>query len=361
VDIEREADLVEEVARLVGYNNIPTTLPTVHLSYPDKDPKRELRARIANLLTDTGFTEAINYSFVTEKHLDMMQLAEDDARRNQVRLLNPLSEEQSVMRSMLLPGLLENLKRNTNFQKSAVKLFEVGKVFTPQGENEQPIEKDRLTCILSGRRAGEASYLYNDSANVDIFDAKGTVELLLETLRLQGCTKKDVVTIRLPEKSEIETYSDASQCLVIDSPKGIIGQLAKLDGSVTKQFGIKQDSYFVDLDFDLLCELKQTAKDFTSLPVFPAIKRDIALLVPVSVRGGELMETIKKSKEKFIESTDIFDVFQGKTLEKGMKSIAVSVTYRSPTKTLTEKNVNKSHTKLINLLTSKFNGSLREG
>ncbi len=361
VDIEREADLVEEVARLVGYNNIPTTLPTVHLSYPDKDPKRELRARIANLLADTGFTEAINYSFVTEKHLDMMQLAEDDARRNQVRLLNPLSEEQSVMRSMLLPGLLENLKRNTNFQKSAVKLFEVGKVFTPQGENEQPIEKDRLTCILSGRRAGEASYLYNDSANVDIFDAKGTVELLLETLRLLGCTKKDVVTIHLPGKSEIETYSDASQCLVIDSPKGIVGQLAKLNGSVTKQFGIKQETYFIDLDFDLLCELKQTAKDFTSLPVFPAIKRDIALLVPVSVRGGELLETINKSKEKFIESTDIFDVFQGKTLEKGMKSIAVSVTYRSPTKTLTEKNVNKSHTKLINLLTSKFNGSLREG
>lgn len=361
VDIEREADLVEEVARLVGYNNIPTTLPTVHLSYPDKNPKREIRARIANLFTDIGFTEAINYSFVTEKHLDMMQLTEVDPRRNQVTLLNPLSEEQSVMRSMLLPSLLENLKRNTNFQKSAIKLFEIGKIFSPQGENEQPVEKDRLTLILSGRRAGEASYLYNDSTPVDIFDAKGTVELLLEILRLKGCTKKDVVTIRQAEDTEIETYCNASQCLVIDSAKGIIGQIAKLDGAVTKQFGIKQDTYFVDLDFDLLCELKQIAKDFTSLPVFPAIKRDIALLVPTSVMGGELLETINKSKEKFIESTDIFDVFQGKTLEKGMKSIAVSVTYRSPTKTLTEKNVNRSHNKLINLLTSKFNGSLREG
>ncbi len=361
VDIEREADLVEEVARLVGYNNIPTSLPTVHLSYPDKDPKRELRARISNLLADTGFTEAINYSFVTEKHLDMMQLADDDSRRNQVQLLNPLSEEQSVMRSMQLPGLLENLKRNNNFQKSAVKLFEVGKVFTPQGENEQPVEKDRLTCILSGRRAGEASYLYNDSDAVDIYDAKGTAEMLLETLRLQGCSKDDAVTIRLPENDEAETYSDASQCLILDSAKGIVGQIAKLEESVAKQFGIKQDAYFIDLDFDLLCSLKTADKDFTSLPVFPAINRDIALLVPVSTKAGEILETIKKSKEKFIESSDIFDVFQGKTLEKGMKSIAVSVTYRSPTKTLTEKNVNKSHTKLINLLTSKFDGSLREG
>jgi len=361
VDIEREADLVEEVARLVGYNNIPTTLPTVHLSYPDKDSKRELRARLSNLLADTGFTEAINYSFVTEKHLDMMMLTDNDSRRNQVQLLNPLSEEQSVMRSMLLPGLLENLKRNNNFQKSAVKLFEVGKVFTPQGENEQPVEKDRLTCILSGRRAGEASYLYNDSAAIDIFDAKGTVELLLERLRLQGCSKEDVVTIRLPEGNESEKYSDFYQCLVLDSTKGIIGQVAKLDGSVAKQFGLKQDTYFIDLDFDLLCDLKAAAKNFSSLPVFPAIKRDIALLVPVSVKAEELIETIGKSKEKFIQSTEIFDVFQGKALEKGMKSIAVSVTYRSPTKTLTEKNVNKSHTKLINLLTSKFNGSLREG
>ncbi len=361
VDIEREADLVEEVARLVGYNNIPTSLPTVHLSYPDKDPKRELRARLSNLLADTGFTEAINYSFVTEKHLDMMQLADDDSRRNQVQLLNPLSEEQSVMRSMQLPGLLENLKRNNNFQKSAVKLFEVGKVFTPQGENEQPVEKDRLTCILSGRRAGEASYLYNDNDSVDIYDAKGTAESLLETLRLQGCSKNDIVIIRLPEDGETEKYSDASQCLILDSAKGIVGQIAKLEESVAKQFGIKQNAYFIDLDFDLLCTLKAADKDFTSLPVFPAIKRDIALLVPVSTKAGEMLETIKKSKEKFIESSDIFDVFQGKTLEKGMKSIAVSVTYRSPTKTLTEKNVNKSHTKLINLLTSKFNGSLREG
>jgi len=361
VDIEREVDLVEEVARLVGYDNIPTSLPTVHLSYPDKDTKRELRIRISSLLADTGFTEAINYSFVTEKHLDMMQLADEDPRRNLVQLLNPLSEEQSVMRSMLLPSLLENLKRNNNFQKTAVKLFEVGKVFTPQGENEQPVETDRLACILSGRRSGESSYLYNDNATVNIFDAKGTVESLLETLRLRGCGKENVVSIRLPVDGEAENYSESNQCLILDSPKGVVGQVAKLEGSIGRQFSIKQDSYFIDLDFDLLCDLKATAKNFTSLPVFPAIKRDIALLVPVSTKAGDMLETIKKSKEKFIESADIFDVFQGKTLEKGMKSIAVSVTYRSPTKTLTEKNVNKSHTKLINLLTSKFNGSLREG
>ncbi|MEN8200347.1 MAG: phenylalanine--tRNA ligase subunit beta [Thermodesulfobacteriota bacterium] len=361
VDIEREADLVEEVARLIGYNNIPTSLPTVNLSYPEQDPIRQLRAETARLLTDIGFSEAINYSFVTEKHLSMMELAEDDERRNLVHLLNPLSEEQSVMRTLLLPGLLENLKRNINFQRNDVKLFEIGKVFTPRGDNEQPLERERLTSILSGKRDAGTSSLYSGDDNVDIFDAKGTCELLLETLRLSGCTAKDVVSFRLAKEGECEAFSDPSQCLILDSDKGVLGQVARLQPAVASQFGIKQDTFFIDLDFELLANLPSAAKNFQSLPVFPAVKRDIALLVPAATRAGELLETIRGSKEKFIEHCEIFDVYQGKTLDKGNKSVAISVTYRSPSKTLTEKNVNKSHTKLINLLTSKFNGSLREG
>ena len=360
IDITREADLVEEVARLIGYNKIPTSLPKVHLSYPEQKADRKLRGQVSNLLVDMGFYEAINYSFVTEKHLSMMQLAENDSRRSLVEILNPLSEEQSVMRTMLLPGLLENLKRNINFQKNSIKLFEFGKVFTPQGENEQPIEKERLTCILSGKRAGEASLLYVADEKVDIFDAKGITEVLFETLRLHG-VGNDVVSFRVPEEGETEIFADPSQCLIVDSSDGIVGQLARLLPDITKQFGIKQDVFFIDLDFDIIADMKSAVKNFSSLPIFPAVKRDIALLVPISVRAGDLLETVRKSKEKFIEHCEIFDIYQGKPLEDGMKSVAISVTYRSPTKTLTEKNVNKSHTKIINTLTSKYNGSLREG
>ncbi len=361
IDIEREVDLVEEVARLIGYNNIPTSLPTVSLSYPEQDPQRRLRSQAASLLTGMGFSEAINYSFVTDKHHSMMQLADADPRRQQVALLNPLSEEQSVMRTMLLPALLENLKHNINFQKSGVKLFELGKVFTPLGENEQPIEKERLAGILSGRRDGEASHLHFGDENVDILDAKGVVEQLLESLRLKGCGTSDLVQFRVPEQGETDVYADAAQCLLLDTPKGVLGQLARLQPEVAKNFGIKQNVFFFDLDFDLLCSLQAVPKNFTSLPVFPAVKRDIALLVPEGVKAGDLLETVRTSKEKFIEHCEIFDVYQGKPLEKGIKSVAISVTYRSPTKTLTEKNVNKSHTKIINKLTSQFNGSLREG
>ncbi len=361
IDIEREVDLVEEVARLVGYNNIPTSLPVVSLSYPEQDPRRALRSKIANLLVDMGFSEAINYSFVSEKHLSMMALNEDDARRDQVTLVNPLTEEQSVMRTMLLPGLLENCKRNLNFQHASIKLFEIGKVFTPQGSDEQPIEKERLSCILYGTRAGAASALYNKSDSVDIFDAKGMAELLMEQLRLLGCDGKDVVSFKVPAENVTEPYADASQSLTLTSEKGGLGYIAKMQPEVARQFGIKQDIFFIDIDFEILCELQAIPKNFKPLHTFPAVKRDIALVVPVTVKAGDILETIRSSKEKFIEHCEIFDIYQGKALDEGLKSVAVSVTYRSPTKTLTEKNVNKSHTKIINSLTSKFNGSLREG
>ena len=234
-------------------------------------------------------------------------------------------------------------------------------MFTPQGENEQPIEKERLTCILSGKKAGEASSLYVSDDKVDIFDAKGVSELLLETLRLYGIDSNDLIRFRSPQEDEREVFSDPSQCLVLDSDAGTLGQLARLQPETAKEFGIKQDVFFIDIDFEMLSSLQAAAKDFHSLPVFPAVKRDIALLVPAAVKAGDMLETLRSSKEKFIEQCEIFDVYQGKPLDAGIKSVAISVTYRSPTKTLTEKNVNKSHTKLINLLTSKFNGSLREG
>jgi phenylalanyl-tRNA synthetase beta chain len=361
IDISREVDLVEEVARLVGYNNIPTSLPMVSLSFPEQDPRRQLRTQISKLLVDMGISEAINYSFVSEAHLSMMELDTDDPRCSQVALLNPLSEEQAVMRTMLLPGLLENCKRNINFQQSSIKLFEMGKVFTPQGSDEQPIEKERLCCILYGTRAGMAPALYNTTDTVDVFDVKGMAEVLLETLRLQGCGENDVVRFETPETETYEPYVDASQCLNLQTDKGNLGIIARLKSEVAAQFGIKQDLFFMDIDFEMLCEIKAIPKDFKPLHTFPAVKRDIALVVPVSVSAGDLLETIRSSKEKFIEHCEIFDIYQGKALDEGMKSIAVSVTYRSPTKTLTEKNVNKSHTKIINSLTSKFNGSLREG
>ncbi|MEN8189938.1 MAG: phenylalanine--tRNA ligase subunit beta [Thermodesulfobacteriota bacterium] len=359
VDIEREVDLVEEVARLIGYDNIPTALPTVQLSYPEQDNDRSLRQEASDILTGYGFYEAINYSFSNEKHLDMMGLAEDDPRRSQVRLLNPLTEDQSVMRTMLIPGLLENVAHNINHQQYSVKLFESGKVFTPTGENEQPLEKTRLAGVLSGNRYGTASPLHFKQEMADILDVKGVAEYLLREIRLYGLGDS-LLTFETGDGIS-EPYIDPGQFLSIMNNNDVLGLIGRVRPEIAKNFGVKQEVFVFDLDFDGLCHLQSSTKDFSNLPVFPAVKRDIALLVPDHISAGALLEAVRASREKLIEQCDVFDVYQGDSVKEGHKSVALSVTYRSPSKTLTEKNVEKAHTKIINMLNSKFEASFREG
>ena len=359
IDIEREADLVEEVARLFGYNNIPTSLPTVDLSYPEQDPSRLKRLDICQKLTTIGYTEAINYSFIADKHISMLGIEAGDNRYNSVKLLNPLSEDQAVMRTTLLPGLLENVKRNINFQRPAIKLFELGKVFYPQGENEQPIEENRLAGVLSGNLHGEGAPLYFKNTAVDIFDAKGCVEFILEAMGLGSITDNSALQLNIPENDEGEVYATSGYTLNLFYNDKKIGSVGRFKDDVLRSFSIKNDVYYFDLDFDTLCELSIKKIKFTSLPVYPSVKRDIALLVEENVSAGQLLTAVQTSRDKLIENSEIFDVFQGEKIPAGYKSVALTITYRSQTKTLTEKNVEKSHSKIVRMLTEKFGGSFR--
>lgn len=358
VDIEREADLVEEVARLYGYNKIPTTLPSADLSYPEQDQQRLKRSAATNSMLSIGFNEAINYSFTTEKHTDFLKLAEDDFRRQFVHLLNPLTEDQAVMRTMLLPGLLENVKRNISFQKTAVKLFEIGKVFHPMQKDGQPQETTHIGGVLCGNRMGESSPLHYKPEHIDIFDVKGAVEYLLEEMRLNEDSNISIEFIH-PVEEGVENFCDSDYALLVFAGDIMLGSIGKIVPEVLRSFGIKHEVYYFELNFDGLCGLQETLPEFESLPVFPAVKRDIALVVPASVSAGELLDAVHNSREKLIESAEIFDVFQGGKIEKGYKSVAISITYRSANKTLTEKNVEKANTKIVKLLTDTFGGSFR--
>ena len=359
VDIEREADLIEEVARLYGYNKIPTTLPKVALSYPEQDKQRLRRLDIADRLVSAGFTEAINYSFVSEKHGEMLSLAGGDKRFQVVRLLNPISEEQGVLRTMLLPGLLENVRRNINFQKTDVKFFEIGKVFSPAGDNIQPTESMQLAGVLCGNRYGESSPLYFKQEGIDIFDTKGSVEFILREMGL-GCTDSALdVHFAVPAKGCGEPYGETGYCLDVFHAAKRLGSLGKIKAEVLRRFSIKHDVYFFEVDFQGICQPPTIVKKFASLPVYPSVKRDIALVVPDHVSAGELIAAVRKHPDKLIESCELFDVFQGEKIQQGHKSVALSITYRSESKTLTEKNVEKSHEKILRLLTEQFGGTFR--
>ncbi|PID41720.1 MAG: phenylalanine--tRNA ligase subunit beta [Proteobacteria bacterium] len=356
-DLEREVDLIEEVARLVGYNEIPVSLPAVDLSYPEQERDRTIRNRARSFMTGIGFTEAINYSFYSHEYGTRLALAESDPRNSPIRILNPLSEDQDVMRTTLLPGLLENVRRNINFQQDGCRLFEMGNVFFPVDKEELASETTRLAGILYGKRHGGKLPYHFSNETIDIYDAKGAVESLLTEMRLTGSQSEHVTLVPADESEPFAVPAYAMQVL---QGSRLLGTIGKLKEEILRHFGIKRDIYYFDLDFAALCQITPTPKHFSPLPVYPSVKRDVALIIPENTAAGELVETILNSREKLVEQCDVFDVFHGKKIEKGFKSVALSITYRSATKTLTEKNVEKVHTKLVKTLTSRFGGSFRE-
>ena len=358
VDIEREADLIEEVARLVGYDNIPVTLPDVDLSYPEQDRERTERNRAAAILLSAGFSEAINYSFTAAGFDNRLQLAGDDVRRNHVRILNPLTEEQDVMRTSLLPGLLENVRRNLRFEQTSAKLFEIGKIYLPQPGELLAAEPTRIAGVLTGNRHGNQAPLHFKQTEVDIFDAKGAVETLVAELRLP--TGTDGIILQPAGSEALESFSEPAFTIAVLLAGRVIGSIGRIKTPILKEIGIKRDVYYFDLDFSALCAVAPVTRSFSALPVYPSVKRDIALVVPVDTPAGNLVDAVSTHREKLIELCDVFDVYQGEKIKPGYKSVALSITYRSDSKTLTEKQVEKAHSRLVQVLTDTFGGSLRE-
>ncbi len=358
IDIEREVDLIEEVARLVGYNEIPTSLPTIRMDYPKRDVLRNLRQETARILTAQGFFEAINYSFVAENHFNLCRLAGDDYRRRVTRLINPLSEEQSIMRSMLLPGMLENVRRNINFQQPDIRLFEVGKIFIQQEADTLPEERLQLCAVISGQRYPGAELLHFAGQEADFFDIKGAAANLLQVLRI---LETDHVSLFQYNPTFIPPYCDLTCASVIMDGDRMVGALGAVHPETLKGFGIKQPVYFFEIDLQHLVTMEKKAKKFMTLPKYPSVKRDISLVVPESVPSGELLQAIHAQPQKYLESVEIFDVYRGKPIQAGYKSVALSVTYRSVTATLDDQTVDKVHEKIVNSLMANFNARYREG
>ncbi len=354
MDIEREVDLIEEVARLVGYHTIPVSSPLIRMDCPQPEALRCFRHKIAQVMTGLGFYEAINYSFVSQKHSDLLGLLPDDPRRKSQALLNPLSEEQAVLRTLLLPGLLENLRRNINFQHNNVRLFEMGKVFHPTGQDkEQPVERQQLCAVISGGRYPKAPPFYFSDQESDIFDLKGLAQMLVYHLNLQG--------LHFQKAGQVQPYAAAEGTLQVMDGEKQLALIGKLSPAVAQAFAIKQAVYFMEWDLEHLLQLTEKPKSFKSLPRYPATKRDIALLVPESTAAGDLLEDILAHRLQHVVYADIFDVYSGKPIDDGMKSVALTVTYRSNEGTLDDATVDGLHEQIVNSLMSRFGGRYREG
>jgi phenylalanyl-tRNA synthetase beta chain len=349
MDIARPEDLIEEVARLSGFDRIPTTYPPIPAGERPPAPRLNLRRRIQSLLTGFGFAEVITYSFVHAQAAERLRLPAGDPRRRTVALLNPLTEEQSVMRSSLIPGLLETLRFNLFQQVRNVKIFETGKVFIASAASDLPDEPEIIAGLWSGARTPLS--WHGKEVPCDFYDLKGALEGLLAALKLE-----EVVFTRLEEDACFYTRPGASAR--IRAGRRTLGLIGEIDPAVGAAFDLKQAAFVFELDADSLQAALSETKYRMRIPRFPALVRDITLILEQAIEVREILEAARALKSDLLESIELFDVFTGEPIPAGGKSLSFRLTYRSPEKTLEDEAVREVHQALTERLLVKFHARL---
>jgi len=348
IDIEREIDLVEEIARLNGFDKIPTTMPLARIASDRPTEHQRLERSVRNLLVAQGMNEIINFSFTSPGAADKLLLLEDDPRRSVIKLANPLVEEQSVMRTSLLPGLLETVSRNISFRSLDLRLFEMRRVYLTKADDEMPHEPVFIAGALTGARQIES---WNHAGEtVDFYDAKGVLENIFAAL--------NIVNIKWNADSLASYYHPGKSCSVF-SGRERIGTVGEIHPTVLEQFGLEKPVYCFELDFEKLVKLSRQQFTAAVPSRFPDSTRDIALLAPEAVSAEMIVECVRSVKVQEIEQVDIFDVYRGAGIPEGFKSIAIRIRYRSYDRTLIDEEIASFHGKVIESLVNKVKVSIR--
>ncbi len=348
IDIEREIDLIEEIARLNGYDKIPATMPHARVVSDRATRHQEIEKQIRDLLVNNGMTEIINFSFTAPDAACKLLLTDDDPRHLAIRLVNPLVDEQSVMRTTLLPGLLETIARNINYRSLDLKLFEMRRVYIPGEAETMPQEPLCLVGAITGSRDGDEWSRPNEL--VDFYDAKGLIETVLDFLDIGGVSWKT---------EDPETYFHPGKSSRIYAGREYIGSVGELHPSVQKNFHIEKPVYCFELNVEKIVKLSRTKKTIIAPSRFPDSSRDIAMLVPEELAAVKIVECIRAEKSKEIENVQIFDVYRGNGVPDGHKSIAVRIKYRSFERTLAEEEIALLHNKIVENLISKLRVTVR--
>ncbi len=340
-DLETEADIAEEVARFYGYNNIEATLSTGTPTVGKKTYKQLIIEEITNTMVSCGLSQALTYSFESPKVFDKLNIEENSNLRNTVTISNPLGEDFSIMRTSTLNGMLNSISTNYNRRNKEAHLFEIGKVYLPKELplKELPEEKEVLTIAMYG--------------NVDFYDAKGVFENVFDKLGM----------IDKVEYSPLETlpYMHPGRTAIItDNNNQEIGYVGEIHPQIASNYDIETKVYFGVVYIDKLVELANFDINYKPLPKFPTMQRDIAMLVKDEVNVKEIEKIIKAKGGKLLESVKLFDVYKGEQIEKGYKSVAYSILFRSNEKTLTDEEVNAPMKKILKELEEKLQAQLRD-
>jgi phenylalanyl-tRNA synthetase beta chain len=345
-DLTTDADIAEEVARLYGYDKIPTAFPTANISLTGKAPER-LIAEAKEAMRKEGLSEAINYSFMNEKHLDLLRISPKDKRRKCVPIKNPLRAEDAVLRTMLVPSLIENFLYNFFRGMRDIRIFEMARVFEDTG-GDLPSEPFKLGGILYTEKKPA---LWKETSP-DFYVLKGVLEALLQRLRVRVCElKKPAGEPFLHPGKSADIYLNGEKA-------GFIGELSP---DILEQLDVKTkiSLNMFELNMDVLLSSAQETVTYAPTPKFPAVERDIAIVVDEATEAAKIAGLIRSYPGELTEEVSVFDSFSGGNIPAGKKSLAFSIRYRSAERTLTDEEVETFHQSILKHLTKKTGGEVR--
>ena len=335
-DVEHYSDIAEEVARFYGYNNIPDTLSNGLTARRGLTDIQQTENLLGSVCRAAGYDEIITYSFISPTYYDKIDLPKDSPLRDSLKILNPLGEDTSIMRTTTLPSMLEILTRNYNFRNKSAKLYELGRVYFKRADGLA----DEPKVLTLGA--------YGD--NMDFFTLKGAVEAVLKQLRIEN--------IRFLADSENPSYHPG-RCAKVFSGDRLLGVLGQIHPHVAGNYGVDAELYAAELRFDALYESKGPQPLYQPLPKFPAVTRDIAVVCDASVTVGELEDAIRKGAKGLLKDAALFDIYTGTGIAPGKKSVAFNLTLRSDDRSLTAEEADADVKSILTALEQECGAILR--
>ena len=335
-DVEHYSDIAEEVARFYGYNNIPDTLSNGLTARRGLTDIQQTENLLGSVCRAAGYDEIITYSFISPTYYDKIDLPKDSPLRDSLKILNPLGEDTSIMRTTTLPSMLEILTRNYNFRNKSAKLYELGRVYFKRADGLA----DEPKVLTLGAYGG----------GMDFFALKGAVEAVLKQLRIEN--------VRFLADTENPSYHPG-RCAKVYCGDRLLGTLGQIHPHVAGNYGVDAELYAAELRFDALYESKGSQPLYQPLPKFPAVTRDIAVVCDASVTVGELEDAIRKGAKGLLKDVALFDIYTGVGIAPGKKSVAFNLTLRSDDRSLTAEEADADVKSILTALEQECGAILR--
>ena len=339
-DVEGIADLAEEVARFYGYNKIPTTLMRGQTTLGSFTPEQKLENRLGELCRACGYSEIITYSFISPTYYDKIRWPGDYAARKSFKILNPLGEDTSIMRTTTLPSMLEILTRNWNYRNKSARLYEVGRIYLSGGEDGLASETKVLTLGAYGE-------------DMDFYAMKGAIEAILKDIRAKD------VHFEGPSGAPSDASYHPGRCATVWSGSDCIGVFGQIHPLVARNYGVDGELYCAELSFDELMNAKGPDPLYAPLPRFPAVTRDIAVVCGRDVTVGALEKCITRAGGKLLREVSLFDIYQGQGIPEDKKSVAFNLVLRSDEGTITAAQADEEVRDILAALESELGAVLR--